>query len=91
MTINYKNTTNQTAYTTLTHSTAATGIQMVYDDDEVMPSRTGTLFVDGTLVCPSSASLNRVACTSLSIGGYFCITGVCRFTRIHYFNTWCRC
>ena len=70
MTINYKNTTNQTVYTTLTHSTAATGIQMAYDDDEVMPSRTGTLFVDGTLVCPSSASLNSVACTSLSIGGY---------------------
>ena len=68
MTINYKNTTNQTSYTTMTHSTATTGIQMAYDDDEVMPSRTGTLFVDGTLVCPSNVSCNTLACTSLTIG-----------------------
>ena len=26
---------------------------MAYDNDEVMPSRTGTLFVDGTLSCTS--------------------------------------
>jgi len=69
MTINYKNTTNQTSYTTMTHSTAATGIQMAYDNDEVMPSRTGTLFVDGTLVCPSNVSCNSVACTSLTVNG----------------------
>ena len=53
MTVNYKNTTNQTSYTTMTHSTAATGIQMAYDNDEVIPSRTGTLFVDGTLTVMS--------------------------------------
>ena len=53
MTVNYKNTTNQTSYTTMTHSTAATGMQMAYDDNEIMPSRTGTLFVDGTLTVMS--------------------------------------
>ena len=66
LTINYKNTTNQTTYTTMTHSAAATGIQFAYDQDENIMSRVGTMYIDGTLVCPNSISSTNLSCTNLS-------------------------
>lgn len=47
--VQYRNTTNQTTFTNLTHSTAATGIQMAYDGDELIPSVLGSTVVQGNV------------------------------------------
>ena len=69
--INFKNSTNVSSYTTLTHSTGATGIQFAYDQDEAMMSRVGTFNVDGTLTVNGNATLgsNTLTCNEITLNG----------------------
>lgn len=48
--LQYKNTTNATIFTPLTHGTASGQIQLAYDNSESAPSQLGTTFVNGDLL-----------------------------------------
>ena len=48
--VQYKNTTNATSFTPLTHGTSSGQIQMAYDNFEPAPSQLGTTFVNGDLL-----------------------------------------
>ena len=47
--VNYKNTTNQTAYTQVKQNTAASGLQLAWDLFEMAPTQHSTMYVGGYL------------------------------------------
>ena len=48
--LQYRNTTNATTFTPLTHGTSSGQIQLAYDNSESAPSQLGTTFVNGDLL-----------------------------------------